>query len=127
MNALDLPALVEARDVEVIASNAAAYGFADDAIKDDISLMATKEGLIADPVYEGRAVCGLLDLNASGRFAQDDKFYSCTSAGPRPSTPMQDSSPKFGSKNSTANRSLAPDGHRKCRSRLFPGPHLKID
>ena len=35
--------------------------------------MATKEGLIADPVYEGRAIRGLLDLSASGRFARDAK------------------------------------------------------
>jgi 1-aminocyclopropane-1-carboxylate deaminase/D-cysteine desulfhydrase-like pyridoxal-dependent ACC family enzyme len=33
--------------------------------------MASKEGLIADPVYEGRAVKGLLDLNAAGRFGPD--------------------------------------------------------
>lgn len=72
--ALHLPALVEAGDVEVIASNAADYGFADDAIKEAIYMMATREGLIADPVYEGRAVRGLLDLNASGRFAPNDKI-----------------------------------------------------
>ncbi len=74
LNALDLPALVEVGDVEVVASNAADYGLADDAIKEGIYLMATKEGLIADPVYEGRAIRGLLDLNASGRFAPDDKL-----------------------------------------------------
>lgn len=74
LTALDLPALVEVNDVEVIASNAAGYGFADDAIKEGIYLMATKEGLIADPVYEGRAIRGLLDLSASGRFAPHDKI-----------------------------------------------------
>lgn len=35
--------------------------------------MATKEGLIADPVYEGRAIRGLIDLNTSRRFAPEDK------------------------------------------------------
>ena len=74
LNALDLPALVEVADVEVVASSAEAYGFADDLIKEGIHLMATKEGLIADPVYEGRAIRGLLDLNTSGRFAPDDKI-----------------------------------------------------
>ncbi|MEM7224713.1 MAG: D-cysteine desulfhydrase family protein [Pseudomonadota bacterium] len=74
LNALDLPALVEVDDVEVFASNAADYGFADDAIKEGIYLMATKEGLIADPVYEGRAIRGLLDLSASGRFAPSEKI-----------------------------------------------------
>ena len=71
LSTLELPALVTAEDVEVIASNAADYGYADDAIKEGIHLMATREGLIADPVYEGRAIRGLLDLNAQGRFKPD--------------------------------------------------------
>ncbi|MGB0505366.1 MAG: 1-aminocyclopropane-1-carboxylate deaminase/D-cysteine desulfhydrase [Pikeienuella sp.] len=71
---LDLPQLVNSEDVEVIASNEADYGFTDDAIKQGIHLMATKEGLIADPVYEGRAIRGLLDLSATGRFAPDAKM-----------------------------------------------------
>ncbi|MCL4163096.1 UNVERIFIED_CONTAM: hypothetical protein GTU68_066427, partial [Idotea baltica] len=66
---LGLPALVEVADVEVIASNDADYGYADDAIKDGIKLMATKEGIVADPVYEGRALRGIIDLQATGRFA----------------------------------------------------------
>lgn len=70
---LKLPTLVEETDVEVIASNDGDYGLADEAIKEAVKLMATKEGLIADPVYEGRAIRGLIDLNASGRFASDDK------------------------------------------------------
>lgn len=74
LQTLGLPALVNASDVEVVASNSASYGFADDAIKEGIHLMATKEGLIADPVYEGRAIRGLLDLNAAGRFAPDAKI-----------------------------------------------------
>ncbi len=73
LNTLNLPDLVEADDVEVIASNDADYGFADEAIKEGIQLMATREGLIADPVYEGRAIRGLIDLNASGRFAPNEK------------------------------------------------------
>lgn len=60
-------------EVEVIASNAADYGYADERIKEGIQLMATNEGLIADPVYEGRAIRGVLDLDASGRFGSDDK------------------------------------------------------
>ncbi|MEM7168625.1 MAG: D-cysteine desulfhydrase family protein [Pseudomonadota bacterium] len=73
LGVLGLPPLVTTEDVEVIASNEAEYGYADEAIKDAIRLMATKEGLIADPVYEGRAIRGLLDLSASGRFAPEDK------------------------------------------------------
>ncbi|MEQ8655605.1 MAG: D-cysteine desulfhydrase family protein [Kiloniellales bacterium] len=69
--ALDLPALVSAEDVEVIASNEKPYGVADETIKDAIRLLATREGLIADPVYEGRALRGLLDLAEAGRFGPD--------------------------------------------------------
>ena len=70
---IDLPALVEEDDVEVISSNAKAYGFADEEIKEGIRLMATKEGLIADPVYEGRAIRGLLNLADENRFEPDAK------------------------------------------------------
>jgi len=71
---LDLKPAVTTQDVEVIASNDADYGYADDAIKEAIRLLATREGLIADPVYEGRAVRGLLDLSVAGRFASKDKI-----------------------------------------------------
>lgn len=71
---LGLPELVEDADVEVIASNDADYGYADEAIKDGIRLMATHEGLIADPVYEGRAIRGLLDLATAGRFKSQDRI-----------------------------------------------------
>ena len=71
---LGLSTSVEMRDVDVIASNAAEYGYADEAIKQGIHLMATREGLIADPVYEGRAIRGLLDLSAAGRFGKDSRI-----------------------------------------------------
>ena len=70
---LELPALANENDVEVISSNAKAYGFADDEIKEGIRLMATKEGLVADPVYEGRAIRGLLNLAEEKRFEPDTK------------------------------------------------------
>lgn len=73
LQTLGLPALVALDDVEVIASNDADYGYADDAIKEGIRLMATKEGLIADPVYEGRAIRGVIDLHNAGRFGSDAK------------------------------------------------------
>ncbi|MEM7059335.1 MAG: pyridoxal-phosphate dependent enzyme [Pseudomonadota bacterium] len=72
LTSLGLPDLVKADDVEVIASSSADYGYPDDEIKEAIGLMAKKEGLVADPVYEGRAIRGLLDLNASGRFKPKD-------------------------------------------------------
>ncbi len=68
-----LPPLVAEADVEVIASNDADYGFADDAIREAIQTLAATEGLIADPVYEGRAIRGLIDLQAAGRFRPGDR------------------------------------------------------
>ncbi|WP_299852757.1 1-aminocyclopropane-1-carboxylate deaminase/D-cysteine desulfhydrase [uncultured Roseovarius sp.] len=73
LQTLELPPLVEAGDVEVIASNEGDYGYADEAIKEGIHLMAKHEGLIADPVYEGRAIRGLLDLSAASRFEPSAK------------------------------------------------------
>jgi len=73
LQVLELPELVEQDDVEVTASNAADYGYADEEIKEGIRLMATREGLIADPVYEGRAIRGLLDLSAANRYKANDK------------------------------------------------------
>ncbi|MEL7153039.1 MAG: D-cysteine desulfhydrase family protein [Pseudomonadota bacterium] len=71
LQTLGLSPSVLPEDVEVIASDEASYGIADAPIREGIHLMASKEGLIADPVYEGRAIRGLLDLNAAGRFEAD--------------------------------------------------------
>lgn len=74
LKTLGLDASVSQTDVEVIASNSRPYGEADNDIKEGIRLMATKEGLIADPVYEGRAIRGLLNLAQAGQFAQGEKI-----------------------------------------------------
>jgi len=74
LRTLDLSERVVDADVEVIASNDADYGYADEAIKEGIRLMALNEGLIADPVYEGRAIRGLLDLAAADRFESDARI-----------------------------------------------------
>lgn len=70
---LDLPPLVTPEDVRVIASNAADYGIAEPPIKEAIHLLARTEGLIADPVYEGRALRGLMDLVAAGQLTGKDR------------------------------------------------------
>ena len=64
---------VDERDVEVISSNSNAYGVPDEGIISGIRLLAQTEGLIADPVYEGRAIRGLLNLSAESRFENDAK------------------------------------------------------
>jgi len=71
LETLELSVRVKEGDVDVISSNARPYGEADEDIKDGIRLMATKEGLIADPVYEGRAIRGLLNLAGENRFEPD--------------------------------------------------------
>lgn len=70
---LGLAVRVSAQDVEVIASNAKPYGVPDADIIAGIRLLARKEGLVADPVYEGRAIRGLLNLADEGRFEKNAK------------------------------------------------------
>ena len=55
-------------EVEIVVGDASPYGVADARTMDAIRLLAQSEGLIADPVYEGKAVRGLLDLAQAGRF-----------------------------------------------------------
>ncbi len=71
---LNIDIRVEEEDVIVLASNDAEYGYADPKIKDGIRQLAQSEGLIADPVYEGRAIRGLLDLSESGYFKPGAKI-----------------------------------------------------
>ena len=59
---------VSSTDVEIVACDQSPYGVADDATLDAIRLLARTESLLADPVYEGKAVRGLLDLAEQGRF-----------------------------------------------------------
>ena len=70
---LGLDVRVTPREVEVIASSPNAYGVADEEIFSCIKQLAREEGLIADPVYEGRAVRGLLGLADAGRFEKNAK------------------------------------------------------
>ena len=44
------------------------YGVASEETLAAIRLLARTEGLIADPVYEGRAIRGVIDLVRAGRF-----------------------------------------------------------
>ncbi|MCW8879073.1 MAG: D-cysteine desulfhydrase family protein [Kangiellaceae bacterium] len=68
---LKLTTRVELKDVEIVVSNNQPYGVADGKILDGIRLLASQEGLVADPVYEGRAVRGLLDLAGQDHFKND--------------------------------------------------------
>ena len=47
--------------------NAGAYGVPDEKTLDAIRLCARLEGMITDPVYEGKSMAALIDLVGSGR------------------------------------------------------------
>ncbi len=66
---LGMSVRVSTTDIEVIAADKSPYGVAESETFDAIRLLARMEGLIADPVYEGKAVRGLLALANDGRFA----------------------------------------------------------
>lgn len=60
-------------DVEIIAADLSVYGKAEPETLDLIRLLARTEGLVADPVYEGKALRGLQALAANGRFDPDSR------------------------------------------------------
>lgn len=55
-------------DIEIIAADQSVYGEAESETFDVIRLLAGCEGLVADPVYEGKALRGLQALAGDGRF-----------------------------------------------------------
>jgi 1-aminocyclopropane-1-carboxylate deaminase len=67
---LDLAARVNPDDVVVLSVDQNTYGKADEETRDAIRLLAETEGLIADPIYEAKAVRGLLSI------AKEDYFRS---------------------------------------------------
>lgn len=58
-------------DVEVISADQSEYGKTEPATFDLIRTLASTEGIVADPVYEGKALRGLEQLVSAGRFADD--------------------------------------------------------
>lgn len=58
---------ITAKDVEIMVASDRPYGVVSEPILEAIRLFARTEGLIADPVYEGRTLRGLIDLIADGR------------------------------------------------------------
>lgn len=71
---LDCPERAKPDHIEITACDASPYGIADDRTFDAIGLLARTEGLIADPVYEGKAVRGLMDLAENGRFEKGSRI-----------------------------------------------------
>lgn len=71
---LGLETRVTSQNVEIVPANSKAYGIADTDITEAIKMFSRTEGLIADPVYEGRAIRGLLNLSKQGRFEKNAKI-----------------------------------------------------
>lgn len=61
-------------DIEIITADKSPYGEAESETFDAIRLLARTEGLIADPVYEGKALRGLLKLSSDGHFESGSKI-----------------------------------------------------
>ncbi len=64
---------VDPSEVEVIVADPHPYGVATEGTIEAIGLLARTEGIVADPVYEGKAVRGLLHLISTGRLHRDHR------------------------------------------------------
>jgi len=65
---LEASVRVTPTDVEIVSADQSPYGKAEPETLDAIRLLARSEGLVADPVYEGKALRGLQTLAGDGRF-----------------------------------------------------------
>nr|MBX2870153.1 pyridoxal-phosphate dependent enzyme [Acidiferrobacterales bacterium] len=74
LDELDFSARVDPDDVVVLSIDQNVYGKADESTRDAIRLLAQAEGLIADPVYEAKAVRGLLSLAEEKYFSAGSKI-----------------------------------------------------
>ena len=71
---LNLAARVYPDDVVVLSIDQNVYGKADEETRNAIRLLAETEGIIADPVYEAKAVRGLLSIASEGYFESGSKI-----------------------------------------------------
>lgn len=74
LDVLGLPERVVPDDVVVLSVDKNVYGKADEETREAIRLLAETEGLIADPVYEAKAVRGLLSIAKDGYFERGSKI-----------------------------------------------------
>jgi 1-aminocyclopropane-1-carboxylate deaminase len=70
---LGLTVRLSAGDVHVIVADPSPYGVASAHTVDAIRLLARTEGLMADPVYEGKAIRGLIELVRSGELRRGQR------------------------------------------------------
>ena len=71
---IEISVRVSPNDIEIISADKSPYGVAENDTFDAIRQLARMEGLIADPVYEGKAVRGLLALANDGRFESGSRI-----------------------------------------------------
>lgn len=57
------------------------YGIPTQGMKDAISLLATMEGLLFDPVYSGKALAGMIDLIKKNHFKKNDNIVFLHTGG----------------------------------------------
>jgi 1-aminocyclopropane-1-carboxylate deaminase/D-cysteine desulfhydrase-like pyridoxal-dependent ACC family enzyme len=70
---LELTSGVSGADVEVVSSDPSPYGVAAPGTIDAILRLARTEGIAADPVYEGKALAGLIELTHRGVLTPRDR------------------------------------------------------
>jgi 1-aminocyclopropane-1-carboxylate deaminase len=73
LDTLGEPARLTETDVEIVASDASPYGVAGPETVAAIRLFARTEGLLADPVYEGKAIRGLIELIERGAIGDSER------------------------------------------------------
>jgi 1-aminocyclopropane-1-carboxylate deaminase len=73
LDELGLPARVSAADVHVIVADPNPYGLAGPETVEAIRVLGRTEGLMADPVYEGKALRGLIALVERGDLRADHR------------------------------------------------------
>ncbi len=74
LETLQIPERVSPGDVEIVTATKDPYGVASEEIYEGIHFLARNEGIMTDPVYEGKAVRGLLNLATGGRFEPDRRI-----------------------------------------------------
>ena len=57
------------------------YGVPTEGMKEAVKLMATKEGILLDPVYSGKGFAGLIGLIRNKKFTKDDNVLFIHTGG----------------------------------------------
>ncbi len=67
-------AVVTENEIEIVACDDSHYGTSDEKTFEGIKMMAKSEGIVCDPVYEGKAIRGLRELYEKGRFEKGSRI-----------------------------------------------------